>query len=230
MRNDIALIILLFLALSPTLLLCKSKSQSEKTEAKVTVLPEPKRVGETSLEETLHLRRSVRGYSEEPIRLQELSQLLWAAQGITSDEGFRTAPSAGALYPLEIYAMAGNVDVLGAGIYKYSPPDHVLTQLRAGDFRPALSEEALQQSQIEEAAVNIVIAAVYGRTTAKYGERGVRYVHMEADHVGQNLCLQAQSLNLGVCPVGAFEDEGVKDIRGLPSEEEPLYILTIGRF
>ncbi|MFQ6092777.1 MAG: SagB/ThcOx family dehydrogenase [bacterium] len=192
-------------------------------------LPEPARVGEMTLEEALQLRRSVRSYTDEPITLEELSQLLWAAQGITSDEGFRTAPSAGALYPLQTYAVVGNVEGLKTGIYKYSSLRHELIKVREGDFRPALSEEALSQSQIGEAAVDIVIAAVYERTTEKYGERGRRYVHIEVGHAGQNICLQAECLNLGVCPIGGFEDDGIKRVLGLPEDEDPLYILSVGR-
>ena len=227
--KNITAILLLFFLLSPTTLVCKSKSQIGDTKNKIVALPEPNLVSETSLEEVLHLRRSVRSYSDDAVTLEELSQLLWAAQGVTSDEGFRTAPSAGALFPLEIYALAGNVEGLDSGIYKYSASDHTLKRIRRGDFRQSLFDEALQQTQIQEAAVNIVITAHYEKTTEKYGERGVRYVHMEVGHAGQNICLQARSLNLGVCPVGAFEDEGVKKILGLSAQEEPLYILSIGR-
>lgn len=221
--------ILLFLALSPTMLNCKSKTQTRDADNRIIALPEPELAGALSLEETLSLRRSVRSYSEEPLTLPELSQLLWAAQGITSDEGYRTAPSAGALYPLEIYALVGHVEGLASGLFKYLPSDHALQLIKSGDIRGDLFDEALQQSQINEAAVNIVITALFERTTKKYGERGVRYVSMEVGHVGQNICLQAQSLNLGACPIGAFEDEGVKKVLGLSTEEEPLYILSIGK-
>jgi SagB-type dehydrogenase family enzyme len=227
--NDLTVMILMFLILSPTMLDCKSKTQTGDAENRIIVLPEPELAGELSLEETLSLRRSVRSYSDMPLTLHELSQLLWAAQGITSDEGFRTAPSAGALYPLEIYALVGNVEGFGSGLFKYLPSDHTLRLIRPGDRRQDLFDEALRQSQIKEAAVNLVITAIFERTTEKYGERGMRYVHMEVGHVGQNICLQAQSLNLGVCPIGAFEDEGVRKVLGLSTEEEPLYILSIGR-
>ena len=215
----------LTLSLLPSVPNCNSKHEVRK----IVPLPEPRRRGEMTLEETLQLRRSVRSYTTEPITLPHLSQLLWAAQGITSEEGFRTAPSAGALYPLETYVVAGNVKGLPPGIYKFIPSGHELMNIREGDFRKALSEESFDQQHIEEAAVDIVIAAVYERTTEKYGQRGRRYVHMEAGHVGQNICLQAQSLDLGVCANGAFDDDEVKKVLGLPEDEDPLYIISVGR-
>ena len=163
------------------------------------------------------------------INISAISQLLWAAQGITSQEGFRTAPSAGALFPLELYAAVSNVEGLDSGLFKYSSSEHTLKTIRQGDFRQDIFEEALQQNHLKEAAVNIIITAIYERTTDTYGERGRRYVHMEVGHAGQNICLQAQSLNLGVCPIGAFEDDGLKHVLGLLEEEDPLYILSIGR-
>ena len=182
-----------------------------------------------TLEEALGLRRAVRDYSNEPLTLEELGQLLWAGQGITSDDGRRTAPSAGALYPLEMYVVTGNVEGMSPGVYRYASRGHTLTMMREGDFRQPLFEEAISQTQIVHAAVNIVIAAVYDRTSLKYGERGRRYVHMEVGHAGQNICLQAQTLNLGVCPIGAFEDEGVKRVLDLPEKQDPLYILSVGK-
>ena len=213
----------------PIVFECKSKPDGKPVPPRTVSLPDPVHAGEMTLEETFHLRRSVRSYTAEPIILQQLSQLLWAAQGITSDEGYRTAPSAGALYPLLIYVVVGNVAGLDPGLYKYSPEGHTLSILRRGDLRSALSKRALEQSQIEEAAVDIIIAAAYEQTTEKYGERGRRYVHMEAGHAGQNLCLQAESLNLGLCPVGAFDYDEVKGTLELPEGETPLYIFSVGR-
>jgi len=174
-------------------------------------------------------RRSVRRYSKEAITLNDLSQLLWAAQGITSGEGFRTAPSAGALYPLEVYVVAGNVDGLAGGVYRYRVDGHTLQRIRDGDLRGNLSECALKQTQITDASVDIVFAAVFERSTAKYGERGVRYAYIEAGHAAQNVYLQAESLGLGVCAVGAFYEQEVSELLALPGDETPIYILTVGK-
>ncbi|RCK75882.1 MAG: hypothetical protein IGBAC_1157 [Ignavibacteriae bacterium] len=192
------------------------------------LLPKPEKFGKVSIEETLSKRRTIRNYSKEPIQLKELGQLLWAAQGITSDEGFRTAPSAGALYPLEIFIVTGNVEELEDGIYRYNPSKHSIIKISSGDKRKQLADAALGQEQIQTAAVNIIITAVLKRTTWKYGERGKRYVHIEVGHAAQNVMLQAEALGIGVCPVGAFQDEKVKKLLSL-NEEEPLYILTVGK-
>jgi len=193
------------------------------------MLPEPITAGEISIEEAMLHRRSVRRYTKEPITLNELSQLLWAAQGITSEEGFRTAPSAGALYPLEMYVVAGNVDGLAGGVYRYRAEGHTLQRIRDGDLRGNLSECALKQTQITDAAVDIVFAAVFNRTTIKYGERGVQYVYIEAGHAAQNVYLQAEASGLGVCAVGAFYEPEVSELLALPDDETPIYILTVGK-
>lgn len=196
----------------------------------VTVdLPEPKHDSEVSLEQALLQRRSVRGYKDEPLTLQEVSQLLWAAQGFNDSRGLRTAPSAGALYPLETYLVAGNVQGLAPGVYRYRPDGHKLDRLAEGDKRHALAGASLGQRPVSEGAVDIVFTAVYSRTTGKYGERGVRYVHIEVGHAGQNLCLQATALGLGAVTIGAFVDELVAKVLNLPQNEQPLYIIPVGR-
>ena len=192
-------------------------------------LPDPRYDSSVSIEETLLERRSIREYSGEPLTLQEVSQLLWAAQGITDPRGFRTAPSAGGLYPLEIYVVVGDVEGLDVGVYKYRPQEHTLVKMLDGDKKDKLAEAALGQTWVKEAAIDIVITAVYERTTAKYGDRGVRYVHMEAGHAAQNLCLQATAMNLGTVTVGAFHDEQVKEVLGSPEDEQPLYVLPVGK-
>jgi len=192
-------------------------------------LPEPKHDSAVSLEQSLLQRRSVREYKDEPLTLQEVSQLLWAAQGFNDPGGLRTAPSAGALYPLETYLVAGNVQGLAPGVYRYLPRGHKLERVVEGDKRHALAGAALGQSPVSKAAVDVVFTAVYSRTTGRYGERGVRYVHMEVGHAGQNLCLQAAALGLGAVPVGAFFDEMVAKTLNLPQDEQPLYIIPIGR-
>jgi SagB-type dehydrogenase family enzyme len=192
-------------------------------------LPNPSHTGPVSLEEALSKRRSIRDYSGGPLGLRELSQLLWAAQGITDPRGLRTAPSAGGTYPLEVYVVVGAVEGLAAGVYKYGPRDHAIVRVREGDKRAELAEAALGQAWVREAAVDFVIAAEYGRTTGRYGDRGVRYVHMEAGHAAQNLLLQATALGLGAVPVGAFDDERVGAAIGSPPNERPLYVIPVGK-
>ncbi|MEN2998273.1 MAG: SagB/ThcOx family dehydrogenase [Brevinematia bacterium] len=195
-------------------------------------LPAPRTIGKVSVEEAIKLRRSVRDYTKEALNLQEVSQLLWSAQGITDPiTGFRSAPSAGATYPLEIYLIVGKEGVVGLeeGVYLYIPQGHKLKHLAKGDIRKELAISALGQAWVEKAPISIVITAIYERTTHRYGERGIRYVHMEVGHVGQNLHLQGVALGLGMVMVGAFYDEQVKKILQLPKEQHPLYIIPIGR-
>jgi len=175
------------------------------------------------LEEVLSQRRSVRQFTEESLTLEEVGQLLWAAQGITEPANYRTAPSAGALYPLEIYA------VTEEGAFHYVPKGHQLAIQRKGEVQADLFMAALQQEAVKEAPLVIVIAAVYARTSQKYGEmRSPRYVHLEAGHAAQNVLLQAVSLGLGAVPIGAFEDEKVKEALGLPDDQQPLYLIPVG--
>ena len=191
-------------------------------------LPEPRYDSDVSIEEALFKRRSIREYTGEALKLQDVSQLLWAAQGVTNLRGFRTAPSAGALYPLEVYFVTGDVEGLTEGVYKYIPQGHNLLKIFEGDKRTDLYRAALEQDCVREGAISFVFTSVYKRTTRKYGDRGIRYVHMETGHAAQNLCLQATTLDLGVVTVGAFLDEQVKDILSLPEEEHPLYIIPVG--
>ncbi|MDI6800917.1 MAG: SagB/ThcOx family dehydrogenase [Thermodesulfovibrionales bacterium] len=190
-------------------------------------LPEPKYDSNTSVEQALLERRSVRVYKDESLTLTEVSQLLWAAQGITDPRGFRTAPSAGALYPLELYVVAGDVNDLPNGVYKYKPHKHELTMVVEGDKRTELCNAVLGQPWVKNAAAVIVFSAVYERTTGKYGERGIRYVHIEVGHAAQNIYLQAVSLNLGTVVMGAFDDEEVKKIMNIGDKEQPLYIMPV---
>ncbi|MDZ4164040.1 MAG: SagB/ThcOx family dehydrogenase [Smithellaceae bacterium] len=185
-------------------------------------LPKPDFKGLT-LEEALAKRRSVRDYSTKPLSVVELSQLLFAAQGITGRSygaALRTAPSAGALYPFEIYLLAGNVAALKQGIYHYSPEDHVITLIREGDFRAELSRAALGQKAVREAAVNFILAAVVDRIKVKYGERGNRYIFMEAGHISQNIYLQAASLGLGTVVIGAFNDDEASRVMQVDGRKE----------
>lgn len=195
----------------------------------IIALPPPRLDSDFSIEEALLLRRSVREYTGEPLTLDEISQLLWAAQGITDPRGFRTAPSAGGLYPLEVYLVAGDVENLEAGVYRYRPQGHELVKIQSGDLREALCNAALGQTWVKEAAVDLVIVGVYERTTVKYGDRGIRYVHMEAGHAAQNVCLQATALGMGTVTVGAFYDDQVQKILMAPENEKPLYVMPVGR-
>ena len=194
-----------------------------------TSLPEPVTSGEKSLEALLLQRRSVREYREAALDLSAIGQLLWAAQGITNPQGFRTAPSAGALYPLELYVVVGKVDGLSPGVYHYNPVKHRLQQTEDGDLRHMLARAALAQPWVKTAAAVVVVTAVYGRTTRKYGERGIRYVHMEAGHAAQNLFLQAEALGLAAVVVGAFEDDAVATALKLPTDVQPLMLIPVAR-
>jgi SagB-type dehydrogenase family enzyme len=191
-------------------------------------LPAPILKAAHSLEHALAARRSVREYGPAKLTRRELGQLLWAAQGITERMGLRTAPSAGALYPLELYVVAGDVSDVEAGVYHYEPGDHALALRAAGDCRAVLATAALGQECVGRAPAIIIVAAVYARTTGKYGDRGRRYVHMEAGHAAQNVCLQAAALGLAGVVVGAFDDREVKRVAGLPPREEPLALFPVG--
>jgi SagB-type dehydrogenase family enzyme len=192
-------------------------------------LPEPHTDAGTSVEQALRLRRSVRTFAEKPLQLSEVAQLLWSAQGITSRDGLRTAPSAGALYPLEIYLVAGSVNDLPVGVWHYLPDNHRLEQLNDTDIRNPLAHAALDQAWIREAAAVVVFAAVYERTTRKYGKRGIRYVHIEAGHAAENLFLQAVSLDLNTVIVGAFRDDAIRNALNLPQDHVPLILMPVGR-
>jgi len=208
----------------------KNKIPMQKTELGGRIkLPEPSYTGNTSVETALSQRRSIRDYSCENLTLDEISQLLWAAQGITSPWGGRTAPSAGALYPLELYAVVGDVEGIDKGVYKYSREEHELEKVKDGDIRAELADAAVGQECVRDAAIDIVFTAVYERTTRKYGERGIRYVHIEAGHAAQNVYLQAVSLDLGTVVIGAFIDDRVKELVNAGEEERTLYIIPVGR-
>ena len=220
--------IVLFVVLSP------SNGENESNlnqiqQSTIIDLPEPRYDSEVSVEKTLLERRSIRKYSDVPLTLDEISQLLWAAQGITDPKGYRTAPSAGALYPLELYVVAGNVDNLSEGVYRYKPKEHKLEMVLAGDKRQGLYGVSLQQSAVKNAAVVIVFAADYDKTTVKYGDRGIRYVHIEVGHAAENSFLQAVALDLSAVVIGAFYDEEMKEVLNMPEDEQPLLILPVGK-
>lgn len=216
---------------------CKESAPENSNQEKTVMtddneikLPSPVQQGTLSLEEIISKRRSERTFRGNPLNINEVGQLLWSAQGITlQPRGFRAVPSAGATFPLEIYVVAGRVNRLQPGLYKYNPHNHSLVKQKEGDLRENLSDAALSQHMIKNAPASFIISADYERTARRYGERATRYVHMEVGHAGQNLNLQAISLGFGAVMVGAFQDEDVKKILDLPENEQPLYIIPIGK-
>ena len=210
-----------------------------KTEnAQLTyILPSPKTAGSVSVEEALANRRSHRHFQNRELSAEQLSQILWAAYGITKPVpdrpvlrgGLRTAPSAGALYPFEIYAVVGNVTGIEPGFYKYVSQEHKIVRTIDKDIRKELSAAALGQAMVRDAPITVVYCAVFSRMTQKYGERGrERYVCMDLGHSAQNIYLQAEALHLGTCAIGAFKDGSVSALLQLPTEEEPLYLMPVG--
>ena len=194
-------------------------------------LPSPSQKGTVSLEEAIARRRSIRGFTPQSISQSQLSQILWAAQGITDSRGgYRAAPSAGATYPLEIFVVCGKngIEEIGDGIYHYDVARHSLTLHHKDDVRLALARVALDQEFIYEAPVDIVICALYERTTLHYGSRGERYVYIEVGHAGQNIYLQATALGLATVAIGAFHDEQVREVLRLDRQYKPLYIMPVG--
>ncbi len=186
-------------------------------------LPEPLLKGKMSVEEAIQKRRSVRSFDSRELSLETISQLLWATQGITEPSyGLRAAPSAGALYPLEVYLVKSD------GVYHYIPRGHKLERVSEKDVRSALARAALGQGFIGEAPISIVLTAIPSRTTSKYRSRGIRYVHMEIGYAAENLHLQGVALGLGSVSVGAFQDSEVARVLGLPKGEEPLIIVPLG--
>ena len=191
-------------------------------------LPEPRLDSDFSVERAIYKRRSIRNFSDKPLALSEVSQLLWSAQGVTDKEKLRSAPSAGALYPLVVYLVVGSVDGLEPGIYRYNTEKHQIVGIQKGDSRSELAKAAAQQLWIEESAAILVFSAIEKRTTWKYGRRGIQYIHIEVGHSAQNVFLQVQSLGLGAAVVGAFDDRRVEKLLNLATEEQVLYLMPVG--
>ena len=219
------------------------KSEKELVEKKMEnlskkkyLLPVPKFSSNIMVEEAISWRRSIREYKDEPISIESLSSILWASQGINEfNYSFRTIPSAGATYPLEVYAIIAEKgvlikesDYLVEGSYKYDGKMHSIELVKEGDFSEELAKASLNQNWIKEAPINIVVCALYERTERRYGDRGQRYVHMEDGHVSQNIYLMAAALYLGTVAVGAFYDEQVRNVIKAEIKEKPLYIMPIG--
>jgi SagB-type dehydrogenase family enzyme len=190
-------------------------------------LPEPAD-GDVTVSEALRRRRSVREFRREPLSLMQVANLLWAAQGSTHVGGLRAAPSAGGLYPLRTYLVAGWVEGLEAGIYRYDSAGHALELVVAGDQREELGRVAQNQDWMAGASAVVVFAADYRDPMRKYGERAVRYVDLEAGHAVENVCLQAVALGLGATVVGAFHDDEVRRLLRTPELERPLCLVPVG--
>jgi SagB-type dehydrogenase family enzyme len=197
--------------------------------SEVIALPAPRTESGVSLEKAILLRRSIRDYTADTIALSDLSQLLWAAQGITGPEGRRAAPSAGATYPLVVYAVAVRVTELAAGAYRYRNAGHELARTRKGDVIEKLAAACGGQDCVRGAAAVIVLAALHERTTTKYGARGIRYVDNEVGHVAENIHLQAVALGLGSVPVGAYDDNAVAGVLDLGKDEKVMYLVPVGK-
>jgi SagB-type dehydrogenase family enzyme len=194
-------------------------------------LPKPKIKGDISLEGAIRSRRTIRSFKEDRLTIEQFSQILWAGQGITEERGYkRSAPSGGALYPMDIYAVIGKNGVAGItpGIYHYEPNQHTVSIITEGDLLHDVARAALSQMWMATASINLVITAEYNRICSKYGERGVRYAVIEAGHISQNIFLQAEAIGLGAGIVGAFYDETIVQVMKIPISHEPLLIMPVG--
>ncbi len=202
---------------------------SPSRRSRIVALPRPDPQGEVTLQKALRERRSTREFAGSPVMLADIANLLWAAHGVTGPRGERTAPSAGALYPLEVYLLAGAVAGLPPGLYHYQPGEHALAPVSAEDRRGAVAAAATGQEWLEQAPALIAVAAVPERTERKYQGRAPRYVSMEAGAVAQNIHLEAAALGLATVVVGAFSDAGVQQALGLPADQDPLLLMPVGR-
>jgi SagB-type dehydrogenase family enzyme len=220
-----------------------SDLHGQEDDSRLIPLPEASHEGAVSVAEAIAHRRSVRSFTGKPLTLSQLAQILWAAQGVSerrSDPptmwgdrpwigGLLTTPSAGALYPLELYAVVSAVQGLRPGTYRYVPSRHALALLGGRDLRAGLAGAALGQTAITEAPVNLVIASVVERTAVKYGSRAERYVHIEVGACAENVFLQAEALGLGTVIIGAFRDDPVREVLDLPTDHAPFVIMPIGQ-
>ncbi|MFH1996588.1 MAG: SagB/ThcOx family dehydrogenase [Candidatus Omnitrophota bacterium] len=187
------------------------------------ILPEPRAEGIRSVEEAMRDRRSVRSFDSRELTEEQVSQLVWSAQGVTdSRHGYRAVPSAGALYPLEVFLVKSD------GVFRYIPDRHALHRMSGANVKTDLTKACWGQSFVGQAPVAIVIGAVYERVTKRYGQRGVRYTDIEVGHAGQNISLQAVALGLSTVMIGAFDDSAVSKVLALPKDVQPLYVIPVG--
>ncbi len=194
------------------------------------VLPEPAVQGDVSVEQAILQRRSVREFGPDPLTLTEISQLAWAAQGVTDHaRGYRAAPSAGATFPIEIDFLITGSDDLDDGVYRYVVENHALVRRMTGDQRQPVHETSLRQDSILQAPVVMLVSGMLSRTEARYGERALRFMYMEAGHVAQNVYLQATALDIGMVVIGAFRDAELGQAIQLETGEQPLYVIPLGK-
>ena len=196
-------------------------------------LPSPSHKGTVSVEEALKARRTHRSFQSRPLTLKQFSQILWGAYGVTSQKYgsfLKTAPSAGALYPLDIYGVIGQggVETLAPGVYHFHAENHAVELVKQGDLRAEVARQALQQMWMARAPLMLVITGEYNRSSVKYGPRGVTYIHIEAGHVGQNIFLQAEAIGLKAGIVGAFNNKQIIRAMGIPPSHNPLLIMPVG--
>ncbi len=217
--------ILAFAVCAVLLLACGNSSNAQADEM-IIDLPEPRLEGDISLEALLAARRSMRSYDDRALTLDEISQVLWAGQGITSDRGGRTAPSAGALYPIKLYLVVGSVEGVPSGVYLYDPADHSIEKVRDGDFRQELTSACLEQGSIADAPASLVITAIPSITEARYADRSMRYIDAEVGCICQSVYLQCETLGLGTVAVGAFHDDNVAEV--LTTDAEPRLVMPFG--
>ncbi|MBI5680401.1 MAG: SagB/ThcOx family dehydrogenase [Methanobacterium sp.] len=234
-KGKIALIILIILlfAVIAYLIWPKPVEYSSRTVIGTVDLPNPKFTGSMSVEQAIHDRRSVRKYTNESLTLNDVSQLLWAAYGVTeASKNFKTVPSGGHTYPLEIYLIVGNGSVKGldSGFYHYVPQNHSLEKILDGDLREKFAKASHNQLWIKEAPVNIVITGNDDKMMNKYKDNklSIRFVDIEAGHSGQNIYLQAQAMNLATVAIGSFYEDQVINILHLPSNERIIYSFPVG--
>lgn len=202
-------------------------------DCKKIKLPEPKENGKTALDFCIKKRKSIRDFSEEPIDLIQLSYLLWVSTGIQRKEHgyeFRTAPSAGALYPIETYIVVNNVLKLERGVYHYSIKDHTLEEMKLGDFSIKTANGALGQEMCARAAVVFIWTSIFQRSKWKYGQRAYRYIYLDAGHIAENLALASTGLGLGSCQIGALFDDEINEIVDVDGKNEStIYMSVIGK-
>lgn len=218
--------VLLLMLVMGTVLVIPSGSKA----AEAIKLPPPATKGGMALAEALQARRTVRSFGSRPLDLTQISQILWEGDGVSEPRGLRTSPSAGATYPLDLYLVAKERGVTGlpAGVYHYDVAAHALIPLARGDFHNPVAGACLHQAWMTEAPVMVVITGEYRRCMARYGQRGIRYTHMESGNVSQNLFLAAEALGLGAGIVGAFDDKALAQVLRLPPAHEPLLVMPVG--
>ena len=198
--------------------------------SKIVQLPSALQEATMGFAEVLRRRKSIRAFSNQPLSKVDLAFLLWASTGIQRIEHgyeFRTAPSAGALYPVETYIAANNVEDVESGIYHYNIKNHLLEEIKTGDFGEALAHAALDQKMCATASAVFIWTAVFERSKWKYSQRAYRYIYLDAGHVAENLALAATSITCGSCHIGAFFDDEINSIVGIDGTEESAICLSV---